>query len=274
MATKLILIAYQINEDVPYKIKMTKVDFHCHSSFSDGMFSPEVVAEKLSAAKVAYAALADHDTTEGLARFKRALAYKGIGFLSGVEISVSCSEAIGHLLAYGFDLDNPELQQTLSVNRSQVQTGFSVIIRTIRSIWSRNAPGCAPKHSELRPVAEAVDLIHHAGGLAFVPHPLTLQEDPLKLEAIVANLKQHGVDGIEAIYKPYSSETCQMLIDLAAKHELLICSGSDFHGPESQNSTKPGVDVPSHLWKKFRDALGLQDININEDSANKNEKKG
>ena len=255
------------------KVKMTKVDFHCHSGFSDGMFSPEVIAEKLFAAKVEYAALADHDTTEGLARFKRALAYKGIGFLSGVEISVSCSEGIGHLLAYGFDPDNPELQRTLSVNRNQVQTGFGVIIRTIKSLWSPNAPGGVPKHSGLPPVAEAVDLIHHAGGLAFIPHPLTLQEDPLELEAIVADLKQHGVDGIEAIYKPYSSETCQMLIDLAAKHELLICSGSDFHGPEFQNSANPGVDVPSHLWEKFRDALGLHDININEDSDNINKKK-
>ena len=48
------------------------VNFHCHSIFSDGEQTPEVLAGNLAAAGVRYAALTDHDTLEGLPRFLRA----------------------------------------------------------------------------------------------------------------------------------------------------------------------------------------------------------
>ena len=144
---------------------ITIVDLHCHSNFSDGIYTPEIIADKLSAARVVYASLADHDTTDGLARFKKTLAYKGIGFLIGLEISVSCPTGIGHLLAYGFDPNNPDLQYTLSVNRDLVHRSLgAVIIGKIKSLWLRSKPADAPKNSGLIPVAEAVDLIHYAGG--------------------------------------------------------------------------------------------------------------
>ena len=102
-----------------------------------------------------------------------------------------------------------------------------------------------------------------------MPHPLTLGNDPVKLDGITAEFKQQGIDGIEAFYKPYSRETTRMLTDLAEKNDFLICSGSDFHGDEHRKSFNPGIEVPCHHWEKFKRALGLPLSDINPDFPDK-----
>ena len=78
----------------------TRVNLHCHSVFSDGELSPEALAERLASAGVVFAALTDHDSIEGLARFHTALKRHNIGFLSGVEIS---AQYLGRAVAHALD---------------------------------------------------------------------------------------------------------------------------------------------------------------------------
>ncbi len=56
------------------------VNFHCHTIFSDGEQTPEVLAGNLAIAGVRYASLTDHDSIEGLPRFQDALNKRGIAF--------------------------------------------------------------------------------------------------------------------------------------------------------------------------------------------------
>jgi len=49
------------------------VDFHTHSTFSDGSLEPERLAVWLASRGARYAALTDHDTIAGCARFRAAL---------------------------------------------------------------------------------------------------------------------------------------------------------------------------------------------------------
>ncbi len=94
----------QIEETLKKKSKQgaseerIRVDMHCHSSFSDGALSPALVAKELSDAGVKYAALADHNTIDGLPAFARALMKFGIGYLSGVEITTEHKDHVLHLL--------------------------------------------------------------------------------------------------------------------------------------------------------------------------------
>jgi DNA polymerase III alpha subunit len=71
------------------------VNFHCHTIFSDGEQTPEVLAGNLASAGVRYAALTDHDTLEGLPRFRDALKKRGIAFLPGVgrHLAFSASDS-------------------------------------------------------------------------------------------------------------------------------------------------------------------------------------
>ena len=86
------------------------VDLHCHSTASDGTFSPsEVVA---LAAKIGLSALAltDHDTIGGVGEAAETARATGIDFLPGIEISCDVPKpATMHLLGYGIDPQSPVL---------------------------------------------------------------------------------------------------------------------------------------------------------------------
>ncbi|MBE0695506.1 MAG: PHP domain-containing protein, partial [Anaerolineaceae bacterium] len=193
------------------------VNFHCHSSFSDGEQPPEALAGNLAAAGVRYAALTDHDTIEGLPRFQEALKKRGIAFLSGVELTTQFNGREAHLLGFGFDPQHSGLGATL-LSLRQVRglevyggsfTGGSIAGSIRMAGASRaNASDATPAvsaapHGRLE-IDQAIDLIHRAGGYAFWAHPLVYQSDPEQLELLVEELKSHHLDGIEAIYGTFS----------------------------------------------------------------------
>jgi 3',5'-nucleoside bisphosphate phosphatase len=92
------------------------------------------------------------------------------------------------------------------------------------------APGYVPRS---RPtVKEAIDLIHHAQGVAVWAHPfwdLAGIEDVLRtLEAFADD----GIDGVEAFYPTHDEQQTVALADAAEARNLLTTGSSDFHGPE------------------------------------------
>ena len=94
---------------------MTKSpDLHTHSTASDGTLTPEALVARAAAAGVPVLALTDHDTTEGLAEAAAAARLLGIGFVPGVEISVTWGGRTVHLVGLGVDPDHPELCQGLA----------------------------------------------------------------------------------------------------------------------------------------------------------------
>jgi predicted metal-dependent phosphoesterase TrpH len=66
------------------------------------------------------------------------------------------------------------------------------------------------------------------------------------LEKLVVSLKEVGLVGIEAIYSTYNSAEERQIRKLAAKHDLCISGGSDFHG-----GTKPGLEIGTGYGKLF-----------------------
>ena len=90
-----------------------KVDFHVHSTASDGTFTPSQLAEK--ARGFAALALTDHDNMDGVAECREACARSGVPFVAGVELSIDPGEGFDkfHLLGLGVDPDNAGLQSFL-----------------------------------------------------------------------------------------------------------------------------------------------------------------
>lgn len=85
--------------------------------------------------------------------------------------------------------------------------------------------------------AEAVNLIHAAGGVAILAHPNNLKRDAADTETVIRNLQSVGLDGIEAFYNRHTAEENARYAALADRLGLLATGGSDFHGP----SVKPTV---------------------------------
>ena len=89
-------------------------DFHCHSTVSDGLLSPEAVVRRAKANGVDRLSLTDHDDTSGLAIAKRIADEVGIGFVNGVEISIEWEGTPIHIVGLGIDPDAVAIKQGLA----------------------------------------------------------------------------------------------------------------------------------------------------------------
>lgn len=104
---------------------------------------------------------------------------------------------------------------------------------------------CYVSREKITPVM-AIDLIKKAGGLAILAHPILYHMSDARLDTLVQKLKEAGLTGIEAIYSTYSPAEERQIRKLAAKYDLLLSGGSDFHG-----ENKPGLDLGTGYGKLY-----------------------
>lgn len=102
---------------------------------------------------------------------------------------------------------------------------------------------------------EAVELIHEAGGVAILAHPLLYHLKAHALQQLIDALKEVRLDGIEAIYSTYSIADEQYVKELARKNHLLISGGSDFHG-----ANKPFIQIGTGRGQLYVPYSVLDDI--------------
>ena len=92
-----------------------KVDFHCHSTASDGTLAPRELAELARDGGFRALALTDHDNADGLPELF-ASGGGGVAFVSGVELSIEPGAGFDrfHLLGLGIGPGNAELKALLA----------------------------------------------------------------------------------------------------------------------------------------------------------------
>lgn len=89
------------------------VDFHVHSTASDGTFAPRDIASEAARGGYAAIALTDHDNCDGIAEFMSA--ETSLRKVVGVELSIEPGDGFDkfHLLALGIDPANESLKAFL-----------------------------------------------------------------------------------------------------------------------------------------------------------------
>jgi predicted metal-dependent phosphoesterase TrpH len=83
-------------------------------------------------------------------------------------------------------------------------------------------------------VAEAIDAIHDAGGVAIWAHPFWDVSDPDEVLASIDRFRALGIDGVEAFYVTHTREQTELLAARCAELGLLSTGSADFHGPENR----------------------------------------
>lgn len=220
-----------------------KVELHCHSFHSDGVLSPEQIAKNLSDGEVKYASLTDHNTIAGQSQFRRSLTRYGIGYISGIEITTIHKSQIIHILGYGFDLNNRELNDLLSEksNNNNGEVHHSVMLKVFRT------------------AKDIIELIHKAGGIAILAHPFQTVPDYDRLRILLNDLQKLGLDGVEALYGANSDQTQDQLLEIATSNSFIVSAGTDYHTAEDY---PPGINITAIQWKAFRFALLKNSTNI------------
>lgn len=81
-------------------------------------------------------------------------------------------------------------------------------------------------------VAEAIDVIHAAGGVAVWAHPFFDVDSPEEVLAEIDRFRGDGLDGVECFYVTHAREQVELLCDHCERHGLLRTGSADFHGPD------------------------------------------
>lgn len=92
-------------------------DLHCHSTISDGLFTPPDLVAHAAKRGVKVLALTDHDDLGGLDLARKAALEHGIQFINGVEISVTWKRRTLHIVGLKIDIENSALKTALNVVR-------------------------------------------------------------------------------------------------------------------------------------------------------------
>ena len=108
------------------------------------------------------------------------------------------------------------------------------------------SPAYVPKLKQT-PFA-AIDLIHQAGGLAVLAHPMVNNKDEL-----ISSLVEAGLDGIEVYYPNTSKETIAFYEGIAHKHNLIATGGSDAHGNLKDNTFIGKMRVPFSVVEQMKE---------------------
>jgi predicted metal-dependent phosphoesterase TrpH len=87
-------------------------------------------------------------------------------------------------------------------------------------------------------VAQAVEAIHEAGGVAIWAHPFWDISDPDEVLSTIDRFKALGMDGVEAFYITHTRENTELLAKRCAELDLLSTGSADFHGPENRQFSK------------------------------------
>jgi len=88
------------------------------------------------------------------------------------------------------------------------------------------------------PVAEAIDLIHRAGGVTVLAHPPFIPVDRAGFINLLEALIKLGLDGVEAYNTGATNDEIDWYITQTRRRGLIVTGGSDFHGVE-----EPGFSI-------------------------------
>ncbi|MEW2608422.1 PHP domain-containing protein [Streptomyces sp. NPDC047916] len=122
-----------------------------------------------------------------------------------------------------------------SVGRPHVATALvglgvvDTVSDAFTSAWLGNGGRAYAGKRELDPF-DAVRLVKAAGGVTVFAHPLAVKRGAVVPEAVIAELAEAGLDGIEVDHMDHDASTRARLRGLAADLGLLVTGSSDYHG--------------------------------------------
>lgn len=158
----------------------------------------------------------------------------------GVDIPFESVEEVAGDSVIG----RPHIAETLQ-RRGAVRSYQEAFDKYIR----KDAPAYVPK-AFFEP-SEAIRLVHRAGGIAVMAHPIV--DDMLRHLHMLVEM---GLDGVEVWHSKHSPSDVERLTKLAKKYNLLSSGGSDFHGREGRygqiGSQRVQADVLDQMKQRAR----------------------
>lgn len=250
------------------------IDLHAHSIVSDGTFTPEGVIQLAKELGLSAIALTDHDNIQGLDAAQKEADRLEIRLIKGIEFDAVYDKGRRlHILGLNIDPTNtafitayeayragkaatldhvfkglatmgvdvtPDMIEPYRVGpymdrqaiaKFLVARGYAAIMK---KAWVDYLDKIEFMPGELISAKDSIDMIHSAGGKAFLAHyhiPIGLKgySDEEAIDCLRV-LKEFGLDGMEYYYPSFTNAEQERCGEYIEMFDFLKSGGSDFHG--------------------------------------------
>ncbi len=268
------------------------IDFHMHTTYSDGHYSPFELIKKVRDLNIDIISITDHDSVNGLEEAIGIGKDLGVEVIPGLEISTDVEDKEVHLLGYFLDINNNELKKYLSFFRDERYhrairivkklnaLDLEISIDDVLEVTSGSAIGrphvaiAMMRKGIVNDYYEAFQKYLRDGASAYERKIHVSPQSALKIigdagglsfiahpghlkESILMTLINSGIDGIEVTHPSHNSYQKKFYRGIVNQYCLLESGGSDFHGGEKgdeDNLGKHWLD-PKH-YKEMIQVLG------------------
>jgi predicted metal-dependent phosphoesterase TrpH len=241
------------------------LELHCHTTCSDGTLTPTELVELAVQSGVRVLAITDHDTLAGWSEAVRAAQPYPLELVPGVELSTVHNERSLHILGFypdaeklntplhnrlegrkrraramadklaalGYPIQLPQLGEGMAPGRPHVakallDAGHVSSMPEAFDRWLHDG-GPAYVNYEKFSAAEGVQLLRNCDAVPVWAHPYLFRGG--KVEAVLPELVEAGLMGIEVYHPCHSPTQVTHLEKLCQEYGLVKTGGSDYHGP-------------------------------------------
>jgi hypothetical protein len=246
-----------------------KIDLHLHTTFSDGILSPEELLKNAHQNHYSYISITDHDTFAGYIEAKKHIHKYNLELISGVEISTMLDNMEVHILAYYIDIENPELNNLLKLVYDSRYGRANDMVKKLATMgieldWKDvlvyagenkyiGRPHIARamiEHGQVKTIKEAFDKYLSNDSPAYVPkfkveteyaidiikkaNGISVLAHPGRLtdDSMVYTCIDMGIDGLEVYYASHDPGQTRLYEQIALENNLIRTGGTDFHGKD------------------------------------------
>ena len=107
---------------------------------------------------------------------------------------------------------------------------------------------------------DAITLIRKAGGVPVLAHPLIYHLPEQELDALIKQLKEQGLGGLEVFYSANTGFDEGIIRRYANRYDLIMTGGSDFHGNNKPQialgSGRGNLKIPYSVLEHLYNACG------------------
>ena len=266
-------------------------DLHMHTKFSDGIYNPDELVERLKNEGVTLFSITDHNHSLAYEKYDNF----DLNYIKGTEIATSYEGVIIEILGYKVDhkvinewyrdfysADNlakienllfNDLKEMSKENGYQVDQNLEMEkiekglskktiyyhlfekyddfeFKTYKEFFRRGlsnpeSPWFLDEGRTYPSIKEVIDLIHKAGGIAFLAHPYEYGFD--SFDKLFETLIDLGIDGIECFHPSCAMINSVKLAKYCVENKLLGSGGSDFHS--DKRLVPLGVHINKNLFE-------------------------
>lgn len=276
---------------------MIKVDFHVHTSASDGILPPAQVVNRAKINGLKYLAITDHDTLSGLNEGFSESLKENITLIPGIELSTEYNNESVHILGFfkGDSYKDNILTAELAKIKnhriiraekivSKLKSEFNIVVDFDKIL--KSAPDTVARPHIARAIIdegydysfeEIFEKFIGKDCKAYVPTSKLSTKDGISLlkkynalvflahpklinNTPISEFLNMELDGIEAIYYQNTYDETKEFIKLANENNLLISCGSDFHGnieTDLRHGDIGALEIPNEYLIKLLHALDI-----------------